>query len=81
MAKLSLDYVLRMTVIMIVMGTLMVIGFVYISVADEVNVVVNGANQTLADVADPIVVTFFTIIMPLMINIGLIYRIVNEVRS
>lgn len=60
--------VILVVIALIVIATIMPLAIGLIS--DAGNTVINAANDTLADVADPAVITLMTVLLPILAIIG-----------
>ena len=65
----NIKQVILIAISLIVIATILPLAIGLISGAGDV--IINSANQTLSDVADPAVITLLTILLPILAVIGI----------
>ena len=76
MGKMNMASIIGLVLSLIVTGLLVPTGILYLYVGQFVNVTVGGITYTFGTVVDPIIVTLFCTILPIVIIIAIMVRYV-----
>ena len=75
----NVQKVILIAISLIVIATILPLAIGLISVAGDT--IINSANQTLADVADPAVITLLTVLLPVLAVIGITMYFLPKMRD
>ena len=78
MARFSLNQIIGLVLSLIITGMLVPTGILYIVTGQYTNISIGGIWYQFADVIDPVVVTLFCVILPIVIMIAIMMKYVPK---
>ena len=78
MARFSMGQIIGLVLSLIITGMLVPTGILYLYAGQFVNVTVGGVVYIFKDVVDPVIVTLFTVILPIVIMIAIMMKYVPK---
>ena len=75
---MGMKSVIGLVLSLIIVGMLVPTGILYLYAGQFVNITVNSTTYVFGDVMDPVIVTLFCTILPIVIMIGIMIRFVPK---
>ena len=75
---MGMKSVVGLVLSLIIVGMLVPTGIIYLYAGQFANVTIGGASYIFGDVVDPVIVTLFTVILPIVVMIGIMTKFISK---